>query len=143
MENELQSATLVQMLIVRFPQHFLVDLRRGLGGLMGAIEPSVSVGIMYEKSEAVAGTAELKITGVTKDGLLERWNQLQISRGCYQFVVATGMRITAVNDVEGEVDSLEQELRSGQASRLRLRRADVAAVAKKKLTNKLKALSGL
>jgi len=143
MQHELQSAGSVQLLLVRFPQHFYVDLRRGLGGLMAALKPSVTVGITYDKSEAGSGQAELKITGIGQDGLLERWNQLQISRGCYQFVVTTGMRINAVNDVEGDVDLLEQELRSGRAQRLQIRRADIAAVAKKKLANKLKALGGL
>lgn len=143
MQEQLQSAMSVQLLVVRYPQHFIVDLMRGLGGLMDTLAPTVTVGIAFEKSEGASERAELKITSINQEGFLERWNQLQISRGYYQFVVTTGMRISAVNGVEGDVHLLEEALHSGQATRLQIRRADIAAVAKKKLVNKLRSVRSL
>jgi len=125
MQQILRSGeTIVRMHMVRYPQYFFADLKRGLAGAGVVLPVNASLGIGYEKSDVASSQLELIITKISQDGLLERWNKRNISKGRYQFVVTVGMRIEAVNDVEGSLDLMEQELCSGRARRLRIRRVE-------------------
>lgn len=118
------SETSVRLQMVRYPQYFLTDLRRGLAGAGVVLPMNASLGIGFDRSDPASDQCELIITKISQDGLLERWNRRNISKGRYQFVVTVGMRIEAVNEAEGNLDLMEQELQSGRARRLRIRRVE-------------------
>mmetsp|Transcript_112816 Transcript_112816/g.240789 ORF Transcript_112816/g.240789 Transcript_112816/m.240789 type:complete len:215 (-) Transcript_112816:133-777(-) len=70
-----------------------------------------------------AAASYLKLTTVSPTGLLEKANQQQISLGLFHFVALAGMRIDAVDDVEGDPGRLAEALKgSGTTVRLCLRR---------------------
>jgi len=141
MQQELKKNGVARLKIVRYPEFFFADLKRGLSGGGVELPPNVFIGILYEKSSS--GSGELKITKVAPEGLMDRWNKRQIAKGLYQFVVMAGMRIEAVNDVDGDAELIEQELKSGSARRLRIRRAEVSTRARSKLVSKFNVLKSL
>merc|ERR1712060_210664 len=65
-----------------------------------------------------------------------------MEKGLYHNAVMSGMRIVKVNDIEGDVMAMAEELRTAQGVvRLSIRRAEVAAKALTKMKDKLKYLS--
>jgi len=143
-KEALRKQKQVRVQVMRYPQHFFVDLRRGLAGAPASAIPALGM-----KYEACANSAnevsiqELLVVNVDQRGLVERWNQRNIAQGLYQFVVTPGMRIQAVDGVEGSAAAMVEELRSGRARRLRIRRADVGAMARAKVTRTMKALRNM
>lgn len=139
MQQALRTQMAVTLQVVRYPQYFLADLHRGFGGS----QVSSKIGITYRRCPAAAESEapeELEITGVAPDGLLERWNQLHIARSLYQFVVMPRMRIQAVDDIEDDLDRMQEQLESGTAGRIRIRRADVVGMVRSKLSQRFKLL---
>lgn len=127
MGRELRSDS-VRMMVLRYPEWFHIELRKQDGARR--------LGFKFERPANVA-LSELRITDVTPDCLLDESNTQYIDQGRFHYVVTGGMRIEAANDAEGCAAKIAEELRSCQSVRLRIRRAEVAAVATTKVRKRI------
>ncbi|CAE8639470.1 unnamed protein product [Polarella glacialis] len=90
------------------------------------------LGFKFEKPGG-HGLKELKITEVGKDGLLAEANNKQAELGLFHYVVASDMRISKVNDVEGDASLISEELKTAEVVKIQIRRAEVQKLAKEKV----------
>ncbi|CAK0835773.1 unnamed protein product [Prorocentrum cordatum] len=102
----------------------------------------IPLGLEWEDVEHES-LKELKVTAVSPDGLLEASNQRFIEQGLFHYVVCPGMRIEAVSGVTGNVGLMSARLMEDSAVRLKIRRAEVATMAREKLKRRLCAWRGL
>jgi len=120
MKEALKEDTIV-MKMRRYPNVFQVDLTK--------TEAQPRLGFKFERPTVGNPNADaigyLRVTEVTPGGLMEESNKRSLSAGLPHFVVTAGMGIEAVNDVQGNTDSLAEELRTCTTARLRIRRRPV------------------
>merc|ERR1719316_551967 len=88
--------------ILRYPEVFHVELKKS--------EHKKKLGFKFEKP-ANSALLELKITEVLPGGLLDEVNRMSMKAGAHHQVVFSGMRIEAVNEVEGDCFRIAEELR--------------------------------
>jgi len=125
----------ITMKIVRYHEWFHVELDRR--------DNPKRLGIKFEKPNNVS-LPELHIFEVAPEGLLEEVNLRMVAQGKYHKVVHSGMRIEAVNQVEGDPVQMAQELiNSTTYARVRIRRAEVAGLAKSKVKNRIQMMSAM
>jgi len=110
--------------VLRCPEVFHITLAK---------QPQRRFGFKFEKP-AVASLRELKITEISKKGLLDEANRANMKMGLHHKVVLPGMRIEAVDEVEGDCFKLAEALRKCNAHvTLRIRRAEFFQIAQKKV----------
>ncbi|CAE8649397.1 unnamed protein product [Polarella glacialis] len=126
MGKELRSPS-VAMEIIRYPASFEVELSK-----RAADDTLRKLGFKFEKPGG-HGLKELKITEVGKDGLLGEANNKQAELGLFHYVVASDMRISKVNDVEGDASLISEELKTAEVVKIQIRRAEVQKLAKEKV----------
>jgi len=129
-------APAVRLLVAAYPEWFHVELAQ-----IDAQRP-IPLGLEWEDVEHES-LKELKVTAVSPDGLLEASNQRFIEQGLFHYVVCPGMRIEAVSGVTGNVGLMSARLMEDSAVRLKIRRAEVATMAREKLKRRLCAWRGL
>jgi len=138
MQRELRCAH-VRLKVVRQTDRFQISLRKRDGAR--------KLGFNFEKrGEVIEGLAPaLRITEIKPVGLLEEVNLLHMSQGKFHLVVIAGMRIEAVNDIEGDLAKMGDLLRTAEELKIRIRRPEAVPEIKQAVTtfkamNKFRAL---
>jgi hypothetical protein len=121
MQKELRS-TSVKLRVLRQPDFLFITLTKRAD--------VQKLGFRFTKRQDCA-SGWLKITKVLGEGLLEEVNRHNISQGLFPLVVLPGMRIEAVNEVDGDPILLADELRRCDTARVRIRRIDAADLARR------------
>jgi len=131
MQKELRKPS-VKMKVMQYPENFTIDIEKRPGAR--------KLGFKFEKP-ANDKLRELKITEVTKDGLLDEANRRRMAEGHHHLCALSGMRIEAANDVSGDGTQIAEELRRCDKVTLKIRRAAAVAQAKLKVQNQIRLLN--
>lgn len=113
MQCELRSCQ-VSMRIMRFPERFMVELKKEGGQRMG---------FRFDRPPPEAPLQELRITEVSRGGALADHNARMVSEGRWHLVVFSEMRVEAANGQSGDALKASEELKRCQTANLRIRRA--------------------
>lgn len=131
MQKELRKPS-VKMKCMDLPENFTIDIAKRPGAR--------KLGFKFEKP-ANDRLKELKITEVTKDGLLDEANRRLMAEGHHHLCALSGMRIEAANGVSGDGTLIAEELRKCDKVTLKIRRAAAASTAKLKVQDKIKLMN--
>jgi len=134
MSKELKASK-IAMEIIRYPEEFDISLSKKAGD-----GPLKKLGFKFEKP-ANEEVKELKITEVGKDGCLWDSNLQQAEKDMFHNIVMVGMRIVQVNNISDDANKMKEELKSAETVNLRLRRAEVYALARAKLVRQAQILA--
>jgi len=131
MQKELRKPE-ITMKVMRYQENWTIDIEKRPGAR--------KLGFKFEKP-ANERLLELKITEVTKAGLLDEVNRARMAEGNHHLVVLAGMRIEGANDVIGDGTKIAEELRRCEKVTLKIRRGAAAAQGRMKVQQQLKLLN--